>query len=77
MPEVQSQIGSANVLRGTKGFIPEKFQVTEQEFWELIARKDVYAMFETRYRIKSRQLRNFRNLKETIEEILTALEALE
>ena len=36
--EVRSQLGSSRVLRGDRGFTPEKFQLNEQAFRELIAR---------------------------------------
>ncbi len=58
--ELRSQLGSSRVLSGTAGFfIPKKFQLNEQAFRELIARPDVYAVFDTRRHIKSRQLNNF------------------
>ena len=76
--ELRSQLGSSRVLSGTAGFfIPKKFQLNEQELRELIARPDVYAVFDTRRHIKSRQLNNFWELKLIIIEILAELEALE
>ena len=74
--ELRSQLGSSRILRVVGGFVPEKFQVNEQEFRELVARPDVYAIFDTRRHIKSRQLNNFGALKGIIEQILAELEAL-
>ena len=58
-------------------FEPEAFQLSDQEFREFIAQKEVYSIFESRLLIRSRTRNQVSSLKRTTEQILTALEALE
>jgi hypothetical protein len=75
--DLRTQLGTINVLIGGNNIPAKNFQVSEDEFYQLIGTKEVYAFFETKRALKSRQVRNLKKLKEKTEQILTALEALD
>ena len=81
---LREKVGSIEILfpnsQVTSGLalpIPEKYALSNQEYLELIAEKEVYAAIASKREIKFRQRGRLRNLKALAEQILTALEALD
>ena len=61
---------------GLLGDLPEAYTLSDKEYRDMIAQKDVYAAISSKWELKKRLLGRLRNLKETTEQILVTLEAL-
>jgi len=55
---------------------PEAFSLSDSEFRQLIAQKEVYAVLENHYELKRRLLQRLSLLKEITEKILVRLDGL-
>ena len=76
--ELRKILGTENVLiQMPDRFRPKAFELTEKEYREIIADKEVYAIFSTIRSIRGFQTQNLSNLKRITEEILIALETLD
>jgi hypothetical protein len=75
--EVRKRLGTMAVLRADTRFnTPDKFALSDKDYLELIAQREVYAFFELKYKLRGNQMRNLENLKPTIEQIIATLESL-
>ena len=61
----------------TQYYTPEVFSLSNQQYRELIAQKEVYGIFEAKSEAAYRMSNILIELKEISEQILTALEALD
>jgi hypothetical protein len=76
--EVRKRLGTMAVLRADERFnTPDNFALSDEDYRRLIAQREIYAFFELKYKLRLNQMSNLENLKETTEQILAALEALE
>ena len=73
---LSQQLGSGTALFDSDDFTPDRYSLSDEEYLEFLARKDVYSVFEARYYYMGRIHGNLLNLKKLSEEILTALEEL-
>jgi len=76
MLELHKTLGSFEVLYENSKFKPDAYILSDHEYRNLIAQKEVYAGFSSKHEIFFRRLGKLRELKELTEQILTALEAL-
>jgi hypothetical protein len=74
--DLRKKLGSIRVLYESAQFAPETYFLKDQEYRDLIAQKDVYALFESKHEIRRRQHAQLLYLKEKTDEILAQLEAL-
>jgi hypothetical protein len=58
------------------GDLPDAYTLSDEEFRDMIAQKEVYAAMSSKWELKKRLLGRLESLKETTEQILAALEAL-
>ena len=77
--DLRKKLGSEDVLDNREGGYrrPETFLLSEQEFRDFIAQKDVYAVLYSFYKVRFMQDQVLSRLKETTQQILTALESLD
>jgi hypothetical protein len=73
--ELRKQLGSIYALLGMEHYKPEVFSLSNQQYRELIAQKEVYGIFEAKSEAARRMSDIMVQLKEITEQILTALEA--
>ena len=75
--ELRQELGSLAYLSIGARPTPKAFVISDEEYHNLISRKDVYAMFDSKRGLRSRQRGDLRSMKEISEQILTALEELD
>ena len=73
--QLRASLGSLHVFDDDL-IAPERFQLSEDQYYEVVSRKDVYAAFEAKHSIKSRQNDILKRVEETTKQILSALESL-
>ena len=73
--QLRASLGSLHVFDDDL-VTPERFQLSEDQYYEVVSRKDVYAAFEAKHSIKSRQNDILKRVEETTKQILSALESL-
>ena len=73
--EVRSMVGAEGALFANR-FTPEAFKLSDQEFLDFIAQKEVYARIENFKILKEIDLRRMMQLRDYSEQILSALDAL-
>ena len=76
--DIRKQLGASAILRDLPWLdnIPEAYELTDEEYRQFIAQKEVFAYFDMKAELKFRQLRRLYQLKDTTEEILATLKAL-
>jgi hypothetical protein len=74
---LRRRLGSLAVFLDTTSLeAPEAYLLSDSQYRELIAEKEVYSFFETMYQLKNNQTRRLQNVKEITVEILARLEKL-
>ena len=74
---VREKVGSLQALLENDRFYPKIFELSDQEYRELVAQKEVYAFFEHRHLFLINLKEAHVRMKELIEQILTNLETLD
>ena len=73
--ELRSMVGAEGVLLHNR-FTPEAYQLSDQEFRDFIVQKEVYARIENYTILIEIQLQRLKSLRDSSQQILTALEGL-
>ena len=74
---VREKVGSLQVLMANDRFYPKMFELSNDEYRDLVAQKEVYAFFEHRHFFYINLLAGQVRMKELTEQILTELETLD
>ena len=74
--QLNAKLGDIRVLSNSRT-PPEAFNLSDREYRELITQKEVYSVLSLGEQYRSRQLSLLKRLKDTTQQILTALEALD
>ncbi len=71
--ELRKKLGSANLLVQNMGPYPSTFDLTKEEFWNLIHQKEVYATFESMQWLVRNQIEALQRAKEANDQITALL----
>ncbi len=74
--ELHKELGSRQILYPQRQSGYEQFRITEDEYREFIARKDVYATYEQMERFVGIKLGRMKDMKEIMTQVLETLESL-
>jgi hypothetical protein len=74
--ELYKELGSRSVLQG-RGSGPKAFGLSDEEYRQFIARKDVYATYEQMQRYVGNKIQHLNRMKSIMNRILQTLETLD
>lgn len=76
-PQLRKKFGSlSGTIRTSTHFNPPRYALSEEEFFEIIYDKEVYATFETFHILRIANASTLNKIKKTTKEILTRLEEI-